>query len=318
MPAPPAPRIAAAIDIGSNSVHVLAAQSRRIVRPGLHVELIPLVDESDLIGLGDTVDAGGTIPPEPLQAVVDALQRQVGLAEDAGAVHVAIMGTEPLRRASNADELSAAVERFTSHPVRVLSVRNEAQLTFLGVTGGSAPPDALVVVDIGGGSTEASIHVPGNDLEIVPLPLGSARLTNAIVAHDPPTVDELSELMAAARDVVDGAIWPEHAGMSIRRAIFVGGTATNVARLGLLDRAHLNEDMSTLARMTADEVVAEFAVRPRRARQLAAGVAIVSALLDRFLLGQAEVSQASLRDGAIIAALARGDAWLESLDALIG
>jgi len=59
-------------------------------------------------------------------------------------------------------------------------------------------------------------------------------------------------------------------------------------------------------------------VRPRRARQLAAGVAIVSALLDRFLLGQAEVSEASLRDGAIIAALARGEDWLAALDDLVG
>ena len=126
--------------------------------------------------------------------------------------------------------------------------------------------------------------------------------------NDPPTVDELAELMSIAREVVDGAIWPEHAGVSIRRAIFVGGTATNVARLGILDRAHLNEDLSTLSHMTADEVVEHFGVRPRRARQLAAGVAIVSALLDRFLLGQAEVSEASLRDGVIIAALARGEA----------
>jgi len=90
-----------------------------------------------------------------------------------------------------------------------------------------------------------------------------------------------------------------------------------VARLGVLDRAHLNEDLSTLARMTADEVVGHFGVRPRRARQLAAGVAIVSVLLDRFLLGQAEVSEASLRDGAIIAGLAKGDEWLASLDDLI-
>ena len=173
------------------------------------------------------------------------------------------------------------------------------------------------MVDIGGGSTEAVIHVPGDELEVVPLPLGSARLTNAIVSHDPPTGDELSALMAAARDIVDGAIWPEHAGVSIRRAIFVGGTATNVARLGLLDRAHLNEDINTLARMTADEVAAHFAVRPRRARQLAAGVAIVSALLDRFLLGQAEVSDASLRDGAIIASLYGGGDWRGALDQLI-
>ena len=196
----------------------------------------------------------------------------------------------------------------------VLTVHQEAELTFLGVTAGEQPEEAVAVIDIGGGSTEAAIHVPGSDLDVVAAAawLGAPdQRHRAATTHRP--LDELADLMTAARDIVDGAIWPEHAGVAIRRAIFVGGTATNVARLGLLDRAHLNEDMSTLAQMTADEVVEHFAVRPRRARQLAAGVAIVSAILDRFLLGQAEVSGASLRDGAIIATLAGGESgWLRS------
>ena len=318
MPAKTSSRVAAAIDIGSNSVHLLVARARRTVSTGTRTELTTLVDQSDLIGLGDALEVGGSIPPESLQAVVDSLHRLLPLAEGAGASRVVVVGTEPLRRARNTDELNAAVERFTGHSIQVLTERQEAELTFLGVTGGLMPTEALAVVDIGGGSTEAAIHVPGSDLEVVPLPLGSARLTNAIVRNDPPSLDELNELVATAREIVDGAIWPDHAGASIRRAIFVGGTATNVARLGLLDRAHLNEDLSTLSRLTADEVVEHFGVRPRRARQLAAGVAIVSALLDRFLLGQAEVSEASLRDGAIIAALARGEDWLAALDDLVG
>jgi exopolyphosphatase/guanosine-5'-triphosphate,3'-diphosphate pyrophosphatase len=297
---------------------VLAARATRDPRAGGRIELEPLADASDLIGLGDTVDSDGMIPPDALQAVVDSLHNLVPVALEAGAMRVVIVGTEPLRRARNADELIAAVRRYTGHEVVVLTDRQEAQLTFLGVTGGEAPDEALAVVDIGGGSTEASIHVPGSELDIVPLPFGSARLTNAIVSNDPPTLDELSKLMSTARDLVNGATWPEHGGFAIRRAIFVGGTATNVARLGVLDRAHLNEDLSTLAQMTADEVVAHFGVRPRRARQLAAGVAIVSALLDRFLLGQAEVSEASLRDGVIIAALLRGESWLDDLEHLIG
>ena len=122
----------------------------------------------------------------------------------------------------------------------------------------------------------------------------------------------------AAVGAVHDADWPNNDGPPIRRAIFVGGTATNVARLGRLDRAHLNEDLNTIGQMPADTVVEHFGVRPRRARQLAAGVAIVSALLDRFLLGAADVSEASLRDGAIIAALARGADWLTAVDDLTG
>src|SRR4051812_41547555 len=104
---------AAAIDIGSNSVHLLAARAKGDVRAGTRTELEPLADESDLIGLGDTVDGDGTITPEGLQSVVDSLHRLLHLADEAEASRVVIVGTEPLRRAGNADELLAAVERFT-------------------------------------------------------------------------------------------------------------------------------------------------------------------------------------------------------------
>jgi exopolyphosphatase/guanosine-5'-triphosphate,3'-diphosphate pyrophosphatase len=313
----PSERTAAAIDIGSNSVHLLTARARRPYKAGTRTVLTSLVDASDLIGLGDTVDGTGSIPAEPLQAVVDSVHKLVAMATDAGASRFVIAGTEPLRRATNADELAAAVARYIGHDLTVLTERHEAELTFIGVTGGRKPVEALAVVDIGGGSTEVSLYVPDDALAVVALPMGSGRLTNAIVRNDPPTIDELSELITTARDIVDAAVWPEHAGVTIRRAVFVGGTATNIARLGVLDRAHLNEDMSTLARMSAEEVVEHFGVRPRRARQLAAGVAIVSALLDRFLLGQAEVSEASLRDGAIIATLAHGDEWLNALPQMV-
>lgn len=309
---------AAAIDIGSNSVHVLAARATALVVAGAAVDLEPLVDESDLIGLGDEVDATGVIPPEPMQAVVDAVARQVGLARANGAARVVLMGTHPLRRASNTDALNAAVEGALGLRISVLTERDEALLTFLGVTRGQTPDAALAVVDIGGGSTEVAMFVPGTDLAVVPLPTGSGRLTNSIVHHDPPTADEIDELRAAAREVIDAATWPDNVSTAINRAVFVGGTATNIARLGQLGRENLDGDMATLARLTADEVVEHFAVRPRRARQLAAGIAVVAALLDRFGLGQAEVSEASLRDGGIIATLARRDAWLTDLDDLVG
>src|SRR4051794_41522877 len=99
----------------------------------MRVMLEPLVDESELIGLGDVIDAGTDIPAEKLRAVIDALQRQIGRGQDVGASRVIIVGTEPLRRASNADELIAAVERYTGHRVAVLTVHQEAELTFLGV-----------------------------------------------------------------------------------------------------------------------------------------------------------------------------------------
>jgi exopolyphosphatase/pppGpp-phosphohydrolase len=87
--------------------------------------------------------------------------------------------------------------------------------------------------------------------------------------------------------------------------------------LGRVTSAGLAEDRRTLAAMTSVEVTEHFGVRPRRARQLAAGAAIVEVLLDHFGLDEASVSDASLRDGAIIAASRFGDAWPERLTELL-
>jgi len=279
---------------------------------------VTLDDQSDLIGLGDVVDANGVVPPDSLQVVVDAVHALHRSARADAAERVLVVGTEPLRRARNSDEVGAAIERYVGVPLHTLSEREEAQLTFLGVTGGSSPAETLAVVDIGGGSTEVALRVPGSVLDVVPIATGSARLTNAIVRSDPPSVDQLAALVAGARRAVDAAPWPTHEGTAVADAVFVGGTATNVARLGTLDRVHLADDLETLARLPSDEVVIHYVVRQRRARQLAAGVAIVSALLDRFALERAEVSDRSLRDGAIIAAALDGDDWRGDLDVLIG
>jgi exopolyphosphatase/guanosine-5'-triphosphate,3'-diphosphate pyrophosphatase len=149
------------------------------------------------------------------------------------------------------------------------------------------------------------------------LAIGSARLTNAIVEHDPPTVAELERLHRAALDVRRSLPVVPRRGSRRPRAIFVGGTATNLARLGRVTSAGMAEDRRTLASMTSAEVTEHFGVRPRRAHQLAAGAAIVEVLLDHFGLDEANVSDASLRDGAIIAASRLGDAWPDRLTELL-
>lgn len=230
-----------------------------------------------------------------------------------------LLGTEPLRRASNAGVLIAEIATATGLELRVLSEHEEATLTYIGVTRGERPDAPVIVVDIGGGSTEVAVFVPGQPLLIESVPVGSARLTNSIVAHDPPTDNELDLLRQAAAEATARLTLPAPArdGAKDTHALFVGGTATNVARLGRLTRKALAQDRRTLSKLTITEVSARFKVKPRRAAQLAAGVAIVDALLDRFGLEGAEVSEASLRDGAIIAAARLGDDWADGLDELI-
>jgi exopolyphosphatase/guanosine-5'-triphosphate,3'-diphosphate pyrophosphatase len=303
--------VGGAIDIGSNSVHLVVSLVGRDWSESLR-------DTSELLGLGDIVDQHGELPPEARKRVIETLRGYQDTAHRSHAERLTLIGTEPLRRARNVDELATEIERETGLRLIVLTEREEAILTFTGVTHGVLPDTHLVVVDIGGGSTEVSNWNPGEPLRVDSLPIGSARLTKAMVEHDPPTDDEFDRLFRTTRDVAAGLVsFDPSQDSSGVHAIFVGGTATNVARLGRLSREAIAEDRSTLSKMSVAHVASRYNVRLRRAKQLPAGIAIVESLLERFQLDGADASDASLRDGAIIAAARYGDEWHEHVEDLV-
>ena len=294
----------AAVDVGSNSVHLLVG---RPAADGVE----PLRDESVLLGLGDVVDRDGALPDDARAAVVEALLRLRDAARATGARGITFLATEPLRRATNGPLLVEEVAAATGMPLHVLSERQEAELTWLGVTGGRAVGERLLVVDIGGGSTELVVNADGGLLTHA-LASGSSRLTRSVVHHDPPTNAEIEALRLAARELTEGL---PHA--TVERAVFVGGTATNLVRLAPLTPEGLVRIYGLVCSLAAQALVETYLVNLRRARQLAGGAAIAEALLDYFAPARVEVSQSSLRDGAILAEARLGDGWLERLAELL-
>lgn len=298
--------LSAAIDIGSNSVHLLVARFA-------DGTLQPLRDQSEQLGLGDVVDRDGVIPAAKREDVVTSLRGHADAARSDGAERVTLLGTEPLRRATNADLLAAEARRATRLPLHVLSEWQEGALTFLGVTGGVLPSDPLLVVDIGGGSTEIVHYVPVEGLTVVGLASGSARLAKGVAVGDPPTDSDLDRLRAAAFELTR-ALRPKVPGRAApTRAVFVGGTATKLVRLAPLRPDGLAFAYEVLTSLPAAAVAERHGVTLRRATQMAAGAAIVEALLAHFGLEQATVSAASLREGVIRAAAALGDGFLDRL-----
>src|SRR4030067_274942 len=112
-------------------------------------------------GKGGAAARQGGLEPADRGMIVTTLEDYVDLARAAGASRITLIGTEPLRRAANASEVLAMVRRATGLPLRVLSVREEARLTFLGVCGGRLPDRSTMIVDIGGGTTEVGLRLPG-------------------------------------------------------------------------------------------------------------------------------------------------------------
>jgi len=162
--------VCAAVDVGANSAHLLVGSV-----DGHHV--VPLIDESALLGLGTLVDARGLIPPDARGPLIATLAGYAAAARGLSAERIAFVGTEPLRRAADARAVVVAVEDATGVPLHVLDHREEGLLTLLGATSGRAVEADLLVVDIGGGSTQLVIVGPG---------AGRARLGSGSAARVSP------------------------------------------------------------------------------------------------------------------------------------
>jgi exopolyphosphatase / guanosine-5'-triphosphate,3'-diphosphate pyrophosphatase len=303
--------VAAAADIGSTSVHLLVASVD-------DWRLGTLADESAFLGLGEAVDARSHLGPELIDWLAAAIAGYAERARTLGATHVAFVGTDPLRRAADAATAVHAVGLRSGAALNVLTQHEEATLTLLGVTGGRRVERRMLVVDVGGGSTELVVATPGGRPSVEGLPLGASRLTGQIVRHDPPTRAELDGLMQAARDIVAGAPDEEPGDL-----VLVGGTATNLLRLmplsspaGRLTPRRLAGALDVLARTSSADLVAGQAIRPQRAGLLPAGAAIVAALLERYGSTGARVSVAGVREGTILALARAGAVWRDALPEL--
>ena len=300
--------IGASVDIGSNSVHLVVAE---VVEHALR----PLVDESVFLGLGDAVHDGAPLGPAGRAALTATLVEYAATATALGATAVTFLGTEPMRRAPDAARIVSEVEHATNAPLHVLSHEEEALLTLIGVTEGRPVDHELLVIDIGGGSSEFAFVGPRRPAYAEGLRLGSARLTTRHVSHDPPTATEIEAMTVAARAILDAArvTRPEE-------VVGVGGTASNLVKLlpeALADMTLTRDRLATmreiLATTPADELTSRFLVNPVRARLLGAGAAIVDAILERSAVDAMRVSKSSLREGAILAVLQAGPCWRDRL-----
>jgi exopolyphosphatase/guanosine-5'-triphosphate,3'-diphosphate pyrophosphatase len=307
-------RPGAAIDLGSTSVHLLIARPERA---GLQV----IDDESAFLGLGAAADGPGSLGAAGRATLASTVGDYVDRARDLGVVDPIVMGTEPLRRLSDATRIVADVSARTGVPLSVLEHEEEALLTLVGLTAGNAVQSDLVVVDIGGGSSEIVEIGPSRLARAAGVPLGAGRLSRRIVDRDPPTPEQFVELTRAAAASFTWA--PSRPPAEV---VFVGGTATNLLKLlrrasdpehdDRLDRPALETARAIIASGPAELLVATYGIREARIRLLAAGAAIIETVLDRAGAESGRAVDTGIREGAIIAAERAGSGWRERLEEL--
>jgi exopolyphosphatase/guanosine-5'-triphosphate,3'-diphosphate pyrophosphatase len=186
------------------------------------------------------------------------------------------------------------------------------------VTGGAPVRDETLVVDIGGGSSEFGAVSAGGLARAAGLRLGSNRLTTRFARTDPITATAFAAMSAAADEILRSALPAEPSDL-----VIVGGTASNLLKVtaaGVADRVltrdRLREAAEHLLAEPAERLTTRFAVNPKRSPLLPAGAAIVEALMRHYDVDQVRVSDAGLREGAILAVGHAGRAWRVRLPAL--
>lgn len=262
--------------------------------------------------------AHGAIP-EPFRGeLVAELVQCATIARGLGARDVAFVATQPLRQAVDARAVVVAVEAASGVPLHVLDHAEEGLLNLLGAMAGRPIEAPLAVVDIGGGSSEVVVVEPGARARAGALAIGGASLTRDLVAHDPPTRQEMAALRTAARTHLGGA--PSGAPGVI---LAVGGTSSNLVKIipaaqrdRVLTPRRLASARRTLAAAPAAAVAERFGIRETRARILPAGAAILEALMTHYGVTRVLAVEEGIREGVVLALARAGRGWRDRLDEL--
>lgn len=304
-------RVGAAVDLGSTTVHLLVA---RVVNHRVE----PILDESVFLGLGEALEASGSLGDQGRHALVDVLAGYAIDARDAGATDITFVGTEPLRRLKDATRIAYEVDQATGLRLHILSHEEEALLVLVGVTEGRPVEHDLLVVDVGGGSTELIFVGPEQRAIAAGMRVGATRLTGRYVSGDPLRPSELAALRAAAADALSVA--PTFRPAEI---VLVGGPASNLLKVvpeGLSSRRLTSADLESAFRLvvaeSSDAIVARFGLRPARARILGAGAALIEAIMAVYSVPEVRVSDGGIREGTVLAVSHAGPAWRDQLERL--
>lgn len=272
----------AAIDIGTNSVLLLVAERRGDV-------IVPVLERATITRLGQGVDATRALAPEATRRTLDCLSRYAEDIRAAGAVHVAVAGTSAMRDAAGGESFRAEATSLLGVEPRVISGREEAELTFAGAMIGLGLSGPVTVVDVGGGSTEivTGTVATGPD-RAVSLDVGSVRLTERHVRTDPLTTNEIVAVRNDVRRALDASgIVPT------QTIVGVAGTVTTLAAYALdvapydservhgarLSGARIDTAVLALAAMPLAQRRSLGSVQPERADVIVAGGLIVSEVL---------------------------------------
>jgi exopolyphosphatase/guanosine-5'-triphosphate,3'-diphosphate pyrophosphatase len=262
------PEIAAAIDIGSNTIKLTVAR----IEDG---SVVPIASRAEVVRLSQGIGSTGRIADDRIEAALAAMGRFVAMARLHGAESVCAVATEAVRIAGNREDFLERARNELGIEVRTIGGEEEARLTANGVLSQVETDGDVMIADIGGGSTELVATSRGQVRKSISLPLGSGVMTDRFVPSDPPLAEELDQVEEQARALAE----PFFRGPGpFDRLILVGGAGEYLMALAGAERqvgaGALDHVRSRVEGLTAAELAPLVGAPVARARVLPAGFAI--------------------------------------------
>ncbi|HVU09376.1 MAG TPA: Ppx/GppA phosphatase family protein [Verrucomicrobiae bacterium] len=303
----------AVIDVGTNSVKLLVADVR-----GRDVS--PVHEESRQTRLGKGFYETRRLQPEPIARTAEAVWEFGEIAREKNATSIRVIATSAARDAVNPADLTIAIERASGLKTEIISGAREAEWAFQGVaTDTNLAEQPLLLLDVGGGSTEFILG-HGTKMDFAgSFPIGTVRLLEQFPHGDPPTKSEFDACRDWLKNFLRGEIRPR-LGPALKnesgeiQLVGTGGTTSILARIEKKLTRHDREKIERTV-LSFEQIVAhrknlwklplaarkEIPGLPKsRADVILTGVLIYEVVMEEFDFKQLRVSTRGLRFAAVM------------------
>ncbi|MGB0663091.1 MAG: exopolyphosphatase [Pontibacterium sp.] len=295
------PSLLAAIDLGSNSFHMVVAHHTQ-------GELKPIDLLSEKVQLAAGLDENKILSDEAKERGLDCLRRFAQRISSLPRESVRVVGTNSLREAHNAKDFMDEASQILGVPLEIIAGREEARLIYLGVSHSLADDQGKrLVVDIGGGSTEFIIGERFEPIELESLHLGCVSFSKRFFADGSLSPERFNKAKTAARrellsiqDTYCALGWSSAVGSSgtikaVKNAIIACGYSED----GLITPKALKQLSQHILTFDRCEEVKIDGIKPERLKVLPAGLAILCGLFEALGIKDMTFSDGALREGLL-------------------
>lgn len=296
-----APQRFAAIDLGSNSFHLLVANYQ-------HERLQVVARLGEKVQLAAGLDDDGLLNEAAIQRALDCLGRFAPFLSDIPHGNLRIVGTNALRDARNSQAFIERAEAQLGHAIEIIAGREEARLIYLGAAHALAENGRRLIVDIGGGSTEFIIGEAFEPKALESLRMGCVTFSRRFFPDGElnekrmrrAEIAALSELANIQRPY-QRLGWDDPVGSSgtIKAAASVLHAYGDTPHEGVITRSGLKKLRERLLKCKQLDKVELDGLKADRAKVFPAGIAILGAIFEAFDLTQMRFADGALREGVL-------------------